>query len=196
LYVERVLAFNDRVDQVRRDNERELLAIEARKQRNMANADGLRIELQRAFRELESTVKEGRSRIESEQSRQLRVRQSNLQSLQAMLNELRRQHAGEVEGLVSKESTRMSLEGQWYLSERKKLMAERNAALFLAKSRPVPETLSSSAFSSSNSSSPGSSKTTSAIAGGRQTACKHYFSYSDQVCLSTYMYIISSCLSI
>ena len=43
LYVERVLAFNDRVDQVRRDNERELLAIEARKQRNMANADGLRV---------------------------------------------------------------------------------------------------------------------------------------------------------
>ena len=69
LYVERVLAFNDRVDQIRRDNERELLAIEARKQRKMANADGLREELQRAFRELETTIKEGRARIETEQGR-------------------------------------------------------------------------------------------------------------------------------
>ena len=78
----------------------ELLAIEARKQRNMANADGLREELQRAFRELESTVKEGRHRIDSEQSRQLRVRQSNLASLSNNLNELRRDHSIHVETLV------------------------------------------------------------------------------------------------
>ena len=66
----------------------------------MANADGLREELQRAFRELESTVKEGRHRIDSEQSRQLRVRQSNLASLSNNLNELRRDHSIHVETLV------------------------------------------------------------------------------------------------
>ena len=137
-----MLAFNDRVDQVRRDNERELLAIEARKQRNIANADGLREELQRAFRELEGTVRDGRQRIEAEQRRQLRVRQSNLAALEKMLGELRDQHSAQIERLVNGEAGRMKAEEAWFQSERCKLFAERNAALFLARARPRPNAAS------------------------------------------------------
>ena len=79
----------------------------------MANADGLREELQRAFRELETTVREGRTRIDSEQSRQLRVRVSNLQSLQKILNGIRRNHSSTMEQLVVKESGRMAMEVCW-----------------------------------------------------------------------------------
>jgi hypothetical protein len=159
-----VLAFNDRVDQVRRDNERELLAIEARKQRNIANADGLREELQRAFRELEGTVRDGRQRIEAEQRRQLRVRQSNLGALQKMLKELRSQHGEQIERLVNGEAGRMKAEEAWFQSERCKLFGERNAALFLARARPRPNAASPGGASSASSSSSSSSSSTAGAA--------------------------------
>ena len=57
--MQRVLNFNDRVEQVRRGNERELLAIEARRQRNLANSDSLRKDLQNAFAELKIPSKTG-----------------------------------------------------------------------------------------------------------------------------------------
>ena len=90
-YMQRVLNFNDRVEQVRRGNERELLAIEARRQRNLANSDSLRKDLQNAFAELENTIQDGRARIGAEH-KQTRVRKANLTALQKGLNELRKQH--------------------------------------------------------------------------------------------------------
>lgn len=138
-YMQRVLAFNDRVDQVRRENERELLAIEARRQRNLANADGLRVELQGAFRELETTIHEGRSRILAEHQRQTRVRKANLQALQKSLDVLRRQHAAGIERIVAGEAGRMKAEEAWFRAERCKIIAERDAAIFLARSRPRPQ---------------------------------------------------------
>ena len=80
--MQRVLNFNDRVEQVRRGNERELLAIEARRQRNLANSDSLRKDLQNAFAELENTIQDGRARISAEHKRQTRVRKANLTALQ------------------------------------------------------------------------------------------------------------------
>ena len=49
----KVLEFNDRIDAVCRDNERELLAIEARRSRNTAVASDIKQEMLEAFQELE-----------------------------------------------------------------------------------------------------------------------------------------------
>jgi len=137
-YMQRVLNFNDRVEQVRRGNERELLAIEARRQRNLANSDSLRKDLQNAFAELENTIQDGRARIGAEHKRQTRVRKANLTALQKGLNELRKQHTASIERLVSDEEIRMQAEEQWFRLEHSKITAERDEALFLAEIRPNP----------------------------------------------------------
>ena len=62
---------------------------------------------------------------------------------------------------VLSESERMKMENAWYISERYKLYAERNAALFLAKSRPIPE----SNGSAHSANSPGSGSNN--VGGGR-----------------------------
>jgi hypothetical protein len=136
VYMQRVLNFNDRVEQVRRGNERELLAIEARRQRNVANSDSLRKDLQNAFAELENTIQDGRARISAEHSRQLRVRKANLNALQKSLNDLRRQHGHGIERLVSDEEVRIQAEEQWYRLEHSKITAEKDEAVFLASVRP------------------------------------------------------------
>ena len=136
-YMQRVLNFNDRVEQVRRGNERELLAIEAQ-QRNLANSDSLRKDLQNAFAELENTMQDGRARIGAEHKRQTRVRKTNLTALQKGLNELRKQHTASIERLVSDEEIRMQAEEQWFRLEHSKITAERDEALFLAEIRPNP----------------------------------------------------------
>ena len=137
-YMQRVLNFNDRVEQVRRGNERELLAIEARRQRNLANSDSLRKDLQNAFAELENTIQDGRARISAEHKRQTRVRKANLTALQKGLNELRKQHTASIERLVSDEEVRMQAEEQWFRLEHNRITAERDEALFLAEIRPRP----------------------------------------------------------
>jgi hypothetical protein len=118
--------------------ERELLAIEARRQRNLANSDSLRKDLQNAFAELENTIQDGRARIGAEHKRQTRVRKANLTALQKGLNELRKQHTASIERLVSDEEIRMQAEEQWFRLEHSKITAERDEALFLAEIRPNP----------------------------------------------------------
>lgn len=135
-YMQRVLNFNDRIEQVRQGNERELLAIEARRQRNVANSDSLRKDLQNAFAELDGTVQDGRARIAAEHSRQVRVRKANLTALQKSLNDLRKQHTSGIERLVADEEVKIKAEEQWFKLERSKITAERDEALFLASIRP------------------------------------------------------------
>ena len=77
-YMQKVLEFNDRIDALRRDNERELLAIEARRRRNASNSESLRQELLTAFGELESVVTQGRAKVDEEHRRQRHVREGRI----------------------------------------------------------------------------------------------------------------------
>lgn len=128
----KVLEFNDRVDDLRRQNERELLTIEARRQRNIANAEDLRHELQAAFAELETVVEKGRHRINLEHQRQTRIRSANLRVLEEETEKLINHHAGEVQRLVDDENRRIQIEDEWFNFERQRIEAEREDALFLA----------------------------------------------------------------
>jgi hypothetical protein len=64
------LAFGRRVDELCRDNEREMLLLEERRKRNLVEAAAVRDDLLRAFGELEAVVHSGRQDILVEQERQ------------------------------------------------------------------------------------------------------------------------------
>ena len=151
----KVLEFNDRVDEVRRQNERELLAIEARRQRNLANAEDLRRELQVAFGELESVVEKGRHRIALEHQRQTRLRSTNLRVLEDDSEKIVQHHAAEVQRLLDAEQQRSKLEEQWFHSERLRIEAERDEAIFLATLQHARRRRQASSSDSSSSGSAG-----------------------------------------
>ena len=64
------LEFGRKVDLLCRSNERDLMALEARRKRNVVAATALRDDLLRSFGELETVVHAGRTEILAEQERQ------------------------------------------------------------------------------------------------------------------------------
>ena len=72
-YLNQVMAFNQKVEEVQREHEREMAAVQSRRKRIVAHADVLQQEMLAAFEGLESLIQSGRAQITSEHSRQLKV---------------------------------------------------------------------------------------------------------------------------
>ena len=132
-YMQKVLEFNDRIDALRRENERELLAIEARRRRNASNSESLRQELLTAFAELESVVTAGRAKVREEHARQRHVREANLAALERALDKIKGEYGREVDRLVALEHQAMAREERGFRRAVRRAAAERDQASFLAR---------------------------------------------------------------
>ena len=117
--MQKVLEFNDRIDALRRENERELLAIEARRRRNASNSESLRQELLTAFSELESVVTAGRAKVSEEHRRQRHVREANLAALEGALDRIKGEYGREVDRLVALEHQARLFHRAIYVWDRK-----------------------------------------------------------------------------
>jgi hypothetical protein len=91
-YVEEILAFNAKIEEVTRDGEREANAIEARRARTKSHGDALRDEMVSAFDMLEKLVKEGLGNLHAEHTRQVRVRAENQRALETSLRSISQQY--------------------------------------------------------------------------------------------------------
>lgn len=131
-FLKQALAFSDKVESLCHENEQELLAIEARRQRNWLNAGAMRGELLTAFGELETVVRAGRESVVAEQQRQQRVREANLDALALTLEEARREQAAWVDRRLSAERKAMAAEEAAFAAMIARAEAEAQEAQFLA----------------------------------------------------------------
>ena len=72
-YMESILKFNNKVEEITREGGKEALAIEARRARTKSHGEQLKSEMVSAFNMLEKLVKEGLGNLHSEHSRQVRL---------------------------------------------------------------------------------------------------------------------------
>ena len=131
-YAEQALRFSERVSTVRRENVREMQAIEARQRRSERHADVMKRELLDAFSQLERLVLEGRRGMASEHTRQKRVRDENLRVLDEALASLRGLHARELDARIATQSKRLAEETRLYSVLEGRAVAEREQALLVA----------------------------------------------------------------
>eukprot|EP00936_MAST-01D_sp_MAST-1D-sp1_P002182 g2182.t1 len=131
-YAEQALRFSERVSTVRRENVREMQAIEARQRRSERHADVMKRELLDAFSQLERLVLEGRQGMASEHTRQKRVRDENLRVLDETLASLRGLHARELDARIATQSKRLAEETRLYSVLEGRAVAEREQALLVA----------------------------------------------------------------
>ena len=82
-YMESILKFNNKMEELTREGRREAQAIEARHARTKSHGDALREEMIQAFDMLEKLVKEGLKNLHNEHDRQVRVRKQNQMALES-----------------------------------------------------------------------------------------------------------------
>ena len=133
LYMNKVLDFNKRVEAVRQEHDRELLAIEARRRRNLSNSDSLHAELRTAFAELDGVIADGSARIKKEHEKQMAVRRANAEALDASLSSLVEEYNGRISTLLEIEKEQHAMEELWYGVEATRLRAEQGQALRLIR---------------------------------------------------------------
>ena len=97
------MAFNQKVEEVQREHEREMAAVQSRRKRIVAHADVLQQEMLAAFEGLESLIQSGRAQITSEHSRQLKVRAENSSALVVALDDLAKRHSSEIDRRLEEE---------------------------------------------------------------------------------------------
>ena len=102
-YLQKVFQFNQRVEELQREHEREMHSIEQRRKRIVAHSDVLSSEMMAAFDGLEDLISSGREQIAAEHKRQLRVRNENASALSAALAALGRLHAAEIDRRIAEE---------------------------------------------------------------------------------------------
>lgn len=132
-YVTQVLRFNDRMDDILRAHEQEVLAIDSRRNRNCNQADTMRTEVLQAFKELEHVVTSGRDRIQTEHGRQLEARQKSLVVVQRALDELKAQYSGEIDRQIEREQQKMQDEDELYQLMEKRVEFEKSQVLFITE---------------------------------------------------------------
>jgi hypothetical protein len=131
-YLQKVFQFNQRVEELQREHEREMHGIEQRRKRIVAHSDVLTSEMMAAFDGLESLVSSGREQIAAEHRRQMRVRNENASALAAALATLGRLHSVEVERRIAEEKQAARDEERLLLVLESRAIAEKAQAGVIA----------------------------------------------------------------
>jgi hypothetical protein len=131
-YMSKVLEFNERIDSICRDNERELVALEARRKRNSAVAKEMEDDLLSTFEELEKVVIAGRRKVEDEERRQVRMRDVNLKSFHDAASALKESYASEVARIASKSTSVYNSRVNLLNFMKKRVLCEKELAIFAA----------------------------------------------------------------
>jgi hypothetical protein len=117
-YMESILKFNNKIEEVTREGRREAQAIEARRARTKSHGHALKEEMIQAFDMLEKLVKEGLSNLHTEHNRQIRVRKQNQIALESSLMNIATSFSSEVERQLEEEKRREETEGEAERSEK------------------------------------------------------------------------------
>ena len=132
-YMESIMKFNQRVEEVTREGGREALAIEARRARTKSHGDALKLEMVSAFDLLERLVREGLQGVSNEYERQIKVRKQNQMSLENNLKDLARNFADEVDKQLLVEKNREKTEERAFSLIEARTIAERDQALMISE---------------------------------------------------------------
>ncbi|OQR89434.1 hypothetical protein THRCLA_09742, partial [Thraustotheca clavata] len=103
-YLQRVLAFNDRIDQIQQDHERAMAAIDTRRNHNASHADMLQQELVSAFKSLEDVIRRGRENISKEHTRQELLREKYTTLLHNTLQSIQDDYITQLDDMIAAES--------------------------------------------------------------------------------------------
>ena len=131
-YVEEILAFNNRIEEVTREGGREAKAIEARRARTKSHGDALKNEMVGAFDMLENLVKDGLSNLHAEHSRQILVRKDNQKALESSLKNISRSYAQEISKQLEDERNKERTEERAFALLEGRTVAERSQALMVS----------------------------------------------------------------
>jgi len=131
-YMESVMKFNNRVEEVTREGGREALAIEARRARTKSHGDALKLEMVSAFDLLERLVKEGLLGVSNEHERQVRVRRQNQKSLENSLTALAKEFSDEVDKQLIAEAHKGKMEERAFALIEARTIAERDQAIMIS----------------------------------------------------------------
>ena len=128
---DRVVAFNEKVEGVQRDFEREFSAVEARRSRGGDDAEALKAEMVRSFARLQRSVVEGTGAVAAAHERQARVREENLGALEAELLGLQRDYNAEIDRRIEAEARAAAEEERLLRAAERRASAERAQASLL-----------------------------------------------------------------
>jgi len=131
-YMESILKFNSKIEEITREGGRDAMAIEARRVRTKSHGDSLRGEMVSAFNMLEKLVKEGLSNLHSEHNRQIRVRKQNQASLENSLMDIAEDYALEVNRQLAVEKSREENEDRAFALLEARTLAEKEQALLIS----------------------------------------------------------------
>ena len=124
-YMESILKFNVKIEEITREGSREAMSIEARRARTKSHGDSLRGEMVSAFNMLEKLVKEGLGNLHAEHNRQIRVRKQNQVSLEGSLMAIAEDYALEVDRQLAIERDREKNEDRAFALLEARTLAEK-----------------------------------------------------------------------
>jgi len=132
-FTRQVLDFNNRVEAVQKEFEREFSVIDERRHRSVNHADAFREEMFQTFAQLQQLVLEGRAAVASEHERQARVREENLKHLEAELLGLQKVYNKEIDKRVEAEARAAAEEEKLLKAAELRAVAEREQAVMIAE---------------------------------------------------------------
>ncbi|GMH59695.1 hypothetical protein TrRE_jg3158, partial [Triparma retinervis] len=131
-YMESILKFNVKIEEITREGSREAMSIEARRARTKSHGDSLRGEMVSAFNMLEKLVKEGLGNLHAEHNRQIRVRKQNQVSLEGSLMAIAEDYALEVDRQLAIERDREKNEDRAFALLEARTLAEKEQAVLIS----------------------------------------------------------------
>ncbi|ETV86844.1 hypothetical protein H257_01899 [Aphanomyces astaci] len=132
-YMQRVLAFNDKIDNVQRSHDQEMLRIDSRRNRSNTHADLLQEELLGSFRALEDVVTKGRKAMADEHARHQLMREKHTTALHHKLQSLQQDYLAQLDSLITQSVLAMEHQDALFELLERRAVAEEEQALAVAQ---------------------------------------------------------------